>query len=223
MNPASRLFRAFAFAAGIAIPAFACSAPIVTPASLYSYQIKQVDFYDANSVIRTDIRDVHFDGVAETFSLTRFDGATRDFTVNESQTDLGGGRWQIVVSLAAQDELFSLPGQWAFFFVGGMGQDPLDVTEAVHVEHAELSLHRADHSQIASWDVGGDHPEWFANPWDGYFINSTSGAGYNNMGNAGVREVNVSFIVSNVPEPGSVALAALALAAAGLGRRRARV
>lgn len=218
-----RFFRTMAASAALAACCLASASPIIAPGSTYSYQVKQVDASDPSHVVRNDIRNITFDGIDEQFMAERFDGQQVGLTMSESQTDLGSGRWQVQVKMTTDGELFTLAGQWAFFFISGIGQDPLDVMQSVQVESAVLQLFTANHTPwYQPWDVGTAHPEWFAKPWDGTFINAGSGAGYNSTGNAGIREADITFIVSRVPEPGSMSLVALALAAVGLAGVRRR-
>ena len=151
-------------------------------------------------------------GGQSTFSNVVFDGNEQVYSrggqqvhVNESQSDLGNGLFQILLSISANGDLF--PGTGNALFNLGFPGDPLNLLEHVKINSAVVSFSGPDVNYTS------DFVSFFPASafWDGYFTGRTQGVGYLNVGGTGINRIDVDVQVARVPEPGSIALMCIAL------------
>lgn len=155
---------------------------------------------------------VSFDGRKEWFVRSG-----RDISVEESATDLGGGRWQVDVHLWTNVPLFAMPGEGGWAGLGFLG-DGFDLGGDYRLEAFTLSYTDPTGQSFNTLNLAEVFRPFFADPWDGRTprtVMAPLGDQYN--------ELNLRFVlaaVTSVPEPGGLALATLALAGLGCSRRR---
>ena len=192
------------------------AAPIMQIGGSYGYRVHP------HSSTLTSITGLTFDGVAESFSLATFGGPATNVTINESQTDLGGGFHSVFISLQADGDLYPTAGDNGFVDIGRAGNDPLDLLRQARLRSAVVSMFAgntlvvtADFVSIFSGSFSG------LNPWDGYFMNPLGGGGFTGVGGLGVDRVELTFgLQEAVPEPQTLALVLGSLLLLGATRRR---
>jgi PEP-CTERM motif len=187
----------------------ALAGPIVQAGSTYDMR-----FLGAGISPTISISPITFDGVAQSFSVT-VAGVARQVRVTESDTDLGSGQHLITVELTADGDLF--PGNSMFASTGNA--DPFNLLSPVKIDRAVLTMGRvggADSVFDFTALVG------FPNPWNGSAPVPGQAVGFFAVPlDWDTRSIKFELFVSEIPEPGSLALGGLALAAAlGLSRRR---
>ncbi len=167
---------------------------------------------------------VTFDGQAEQF-VRSLDGTTSHFTVVEQQTDLGGGHWQILVTIDSDSNMFpyaQVPGEF-----GGMrlGLDPLDLLRTLRLDHATMRATFADGTSVDGPDWVASYPNLFGDldHWSGCFMECNRVAVYGGMGAYDTRRLTLDLRVSDptlrdLPEPTPLGLLAMAGVVAGWRR-----
>jgi len=166
-------------------------------------------FLEGESSLTQSYFQVSFDGRKEWFERSG-----RDISVEETSTDLGGGRWQIDVHVWTNVPLFPQPGEAGMVGLG-MGGDGFDLDGHYRLEGFTLAYSDPDGASFTSLNLADVFRSHFADPWDGAtpsVIMAPLGGQY--------TELQMRFVLApanNVPEPGGLALAGLGLAA--LGRR----
>jgi len=175
----------------------------------------------------TALQSVAFDGTTKQFTRTIANGGpTLNMALTESQTDLGNGQFRILFDVTADGDMFPyfvVPGdpEYGLVAMGYLG-DPLDLLESLTLQSAIVRVFNGAGSTLASDDfvdlVGQ------AEPWDGVFPKPGFLTGYGNAGAHDIRRLQLELVVgpavNGVPEPHSLLLAGLALAAAAVARRR---
>lgn len=203
-----------ALLSSVALVGVATAAPIVAAGSDYSFRVTGIFSGVSN------VASVSFDGIAESFTRTTAAGNQVDFTLNESQTDLGGGLWEIRVSLSTQGELFDVADETGLFGIGQPGSNPLELLSSVKLLSAVMTISGAGFA-TGSADFLAAFPGSFQNdPWNGYFINIGNVGGFGNLGGMGLTSMDLVFTVAQVPVPGSLLLALSAFGLLGWQRRR---
>lgn len=196
------------------------AAPIMVDGGTYTFRILPSGGDPAPSAIT----GITFDGNAESFSLSDFGGPPNvRVTIDESQTELGGGLHEVVVGLTATGDLFPVAGQTGFVNIG-FGGDPLDLARDARLVSAFLSMW-AGTDFIGEADFVAVFPGLFSSldPWDGYFLTDGVHGGFGNVGGRGIDRIGLRFILeeNGVPLPGTLALSAAALLLLAGVRRRA--
>ncbi|MEJ7805933.1 MAG: PEP-CTERM sorting domain-containing protein [Telluria sp.] len=194
--------------------AYAVAAPLATIGASYSVYIYGTD--SAAPALVTG----EFDGMA-----TSSGRAGLTLALSESETVLGGGRSRIQIDLRANGDLFPVSGESAYLGVGVYG-DPLQFIVPVVLESVLVRFYT---------DAGllYQSPQLLSlvqhrAPWDGIIPAPASAIVVNNAGGHGINRVSYELDVADakgqtVPEPGTLLLGALALAAlAGTQRARRR-
>ena len=157
-----------------------------------------------------------FDGVAQNFTRSNL-----DLTLNEMQTDLGGGRHLISISLTANGDLFPTSGEAGYTGIG-VGGNGLDFLRPLHLEDGRISF-SSDTATSTTANLADDYRNThFQDPWTGLFPASNIVFSYGNIGGRGIDSVVFNFTVSEIPEPGTLAIMALGLAGLAFSRRRQR-
>lgn len=233
MKALSSFWRAGLVFAWVVGSPWASAGPVVQSGS--SYELLLYQGSDLGSPARSTLS---FDGAAQTFNFAPAPGGLVTVTVLESQTDLGGGRASIDISLGFTGG-DPYPGtSFSGFGLGvGVGTalgDVLDLTGPVALSAAVLSGVAGDGS-LLSVDLMADYQLLGSGaPWTGalfglgrdpfgrvvnYFMDMQ-------FGGVGLRQMNLHFetrAFNSVSSPGTTPLLALGLGllALGLGRRRA--
>lgn len=210
--------------AGLLWAGQALAGPVVLAGSSYSLSLTQ-----ATTPSGFDLHTLTFDGVAETFTH-RSDGPVT-VTVQESQADLGGGRWAIDIELVFQGgDPFPNTVQGPAVGIGSSTPDAadsmngLDTTRPVELTAFSVAARTAD-----GQDLLVDYfPNlgWLATvPWNGL-----SAGGFLVVGpwaQLGLQRMTIHFetqdlqVVSNPGTAPLLALGLLALAGCQTVRRRA--
>ena len=168
------------------------------------------------------------DSATNLFSTATFDGGDEvknlnsglEVTVSESQTDLGGGKFQIDISFVGNGELFpGMSGDTALVNIGAY-TNPLDLASPVELTSAINTFRYQDGTISDSFDFLPlvVNP----NPWDGYFIALGGAGGFIGSAGIGITQVDLSFtVMRTVPEPSTFALLGIGgIALIGYARRR---
>lgn len=165
-----------------------------------------------------------------------FDGNSQSFVQNgqnyaliESQSDLGGGHYLIHIELSSdRDMSHAVAGGAGGLYLGlGTGGNGLDFLSPVYLDKAVVSLETPQDSW-SNDHLASDYRAYFSGAWSGQFLSANSVLVFPGAEGSDIRSLKLDFYVSDfvegrLPEPGSLALAALALAgAAGAARRRQR-
>ncbi len=235
MKALSSFWRAgLVFAWAVGSP-WASAGPVVQPGSSYELLL-----YQANNVGSPARSTFSFDGAAQTFNFAPAPGGLVTVTVQESQTDLGGGRASIDIGLSFTGG-DPYPGTTFSGFGLGVGVgtapgDVLDLTGPVGLSAAVLSGVAGDGS-LLSFDLMSEYQRLGSGaPWTGalfglgrdpfgrvanYFMDMQ-------FGGVGLRQMNLHFetrAFNSVSSSGTTPLLALGLGLGqlvlGLGRRRA--
>ncbi len=208
-----RTLRLAAISAVIAATAWALpgqAAPVVTSGSTYDFLI-----YSPDSFPVTVLQPVVFDGVAQTFNVN-LGGNARVLTINESETDLGNREHLISITLTGDGDL--APGTNLFANVGT--NDPFNLLKGLRVTQAVLTFSGTNFAdQVYDFTSLVTAPD----PWDGRLPQNGVAAGFVQLNQAwDLRTIRFDVRVSELPEPGTLGLAGLALAALALRRVRSR-
>jgi len=134
-----------------------------------------------------------FNGSPQTLSTP--DG---NITVNESQSSLGSGQYQVDFTFTSNFDMFPVAGDNGFVNLGGFS-DPVQLTGAYDVTSAILTYKNGSGGTIASGDVSGAITN--NNPWDGYFPASGVGEGYVGIGGDDTQEIDVNLTLGPAPVP----------------------
>lgn len=209
-NPLLSLLLATAAWCSIGSPAAA--APLVADGASYSVFIRGGTSDEPTMITGA------FDGVA---SETTRSGLT--LSLSESETGLGSSRSRIMIDLSASGDLLPVDGEAVALGFGVWG-DGLNFNVPVTLESVVIRFYAGDAILGQSADLTG----WSAttSPWNGIFPDMFVGLAFGGMGGRGVNHISFEFDIADaarqVPEPGSVLLAVLALAACGAARRARR-
>jgi hypothetical protein len=187
----------------------ALAGPIVLTGSTYDMR-----FFGVGISPTISVAPITFDGAGQNFAVS-VAGTPRMLRITESDTDLGGGQHLISVLLTSDGDLF--PSTTLFASTGN--NDPFNLLAAVKLDQAVVtfgSVNGADLVFDFTSIVG------FPNPWNGSAPVAGQGVGFTGLStDLDTRTIKFDLFVSEIPEPGSLALATLALAGMGLRRRRA--
>jgi len=202
------------------------AAPVVQMGSTYDLGIRgEVSGY-------TYVPSVVFDGVAQNFTRTRSDGVVLNMSVNESQQDLGNGQYRIFFDMVADGDIFPFQGdigtkindrEFGVMSIGA-GVDPVNLLlPAVQLDSLMLRMFNGAGQNLGDFEMVSLLSQ--TQPWGGTIGNPGQMIGLGNPGNYDVRHIQFELLLSTpvaaaVPEPQSVALVVLALAALVAVRRR---
>jgi len=157
------------------------------------------------------IYNVVFDGTAQ--SYLRGDV---NVSIDESQTSLGGGLYQIIIDIFGDGDLFPAGEGGAFAEVGPF--NPLELVPDFRLDSAILRMFSGEGELL----LDAETVSFVANPnpWDGYYVEQGLGIGLANGDGLDIQHVQLEFTVSNVPVPATLALFGLGLAGLGWSRRK---
>jgi len=144
--------------------------------------------------------------------------------LSETETDLGGGKSLISLTLSANGDLFPAANEGALLGIGTFN-DPLDFEMPVSLYDARVTLRDLAGAAL----FGSDNIAGLADtnsPWDGSLPTQSTIFNISEIGGRGVAGITFDFYVTDnvqtdVPEPGSVLLCGVGLLAA-FGVRRYR-
>lgn len=212
MHTSTRSLLASLTVAASTLSPMALAAPVVQAGSTYDMR-----FFGQGISGSISVAPIVFDGLAESFTRN-VGGNNRQITVNESQTDLGGGDFLISVWMTADGSLS--PGSTLFGSTGNT--DPFNLLESVRIVRVLQTF-----SLFNSPDLVHDYTNTvgFPNPWNGSMPQTGFGVGVTGLPTGtDVRGIRYDITVASltaVPEPGALALVGVALAAMSVVRRRA--
>lgn|GEM_PF-3144992 len=148
----------------------------------------------------------------------------QSYTLSESQSDLGGGRHLIHIELSSdRDMSHAVAGGAGGLYLGlGVGGDGLDLMRLVYLDQAILSFDTPQDSWINDHLASDYRDLYFSGAWGGSFPSSTAVLVFPGAESLDIRRLRLDFYVSELPEPGSLALVTLALVGAGGAARRRR-
>lgn len=203
-----------------AAPMLATAAPVVVGSS---YSV-----YMTSTPGGTVVPDVSFDGVAENFTRTvnLADGQQSQvgFNVQEEQVTLGNGDWMVRIVIDADADLYPTGTQVGFSF-GSQPDNPLDVDGNWRLVANLVTVYAGD-TELASHDYLTRAQSYGqADPWQGFFIANIAYGKFDGLNGQGVDRVEFEVRVSPsapVPEPGSLALMVVGLAACAGAARPAK-
>lgn len=210
----SPLLRCLAATTVAALCAASNASPVVNPGSTYAAVVLGSSTTGPSSGLSI-FNPVTFDGVAQTFTRTKTDGSTEQVTINESQSDLGGGVHSIHFSFNSDQDMFPVSGENGFINIG-FPNNALDLLEAVTVTSWNLSFLNSAGASIASGPFGLPT----TTVWDGTFLAPAIAGGFKNLGGLGVTGITLDIVVADIPEPATLALMGIALASLAATRRR---
>ena len=189
------------------------AAPLATVGAAYSVYV-----FGTASETPTVVTGL-FDGLA-----TPSVRAGLALSLTESETDFGGGRSRIYIDLSANGDLFPSSGESAFIALGVFGP-PLQFNLPVTLESVLVRFYTGAGLLYQS-------PELLplvnqTSPWNGVIPGPGSAIVFTGAGGLGISRVSYELQVANasfqaVPEPGTLLLGALALAALAGAHRTAR-
>ena len=158
-----------------------------------------------------------FDGIAQ--SITRnIGGSDHTFTLNESQTDLGGGLFRISFIFAGSPVMFVSADNFGGVGVGLFG-DVLDLDGPYDLLNSVTRVYNQAGSLLAT----GGGPDSPVAPWSGAWPAPNLVGGFAGVGPAAITRFELDLNLQVIPEPGSFGLAGLALCGLLINaRRRAR-
>lgn len=201
-----------ALLAVVAIVSTGAQANLIVSDSTYSGRI--FGSYSGNS----EFTPITFDGLWESFVRTTVDGNEITVHINESQTDLGGGRHLIEFFLVADSDMFPSSGEGGYLNIGGL--DPLDLLGPVMVESAFLAFFVGD-TLLADGDFYASFSSYFSEPWDGGFLNDDNvAAGWVPVGATGVTGMHLRITTRAIPIPAPLLLLGLGCTMLLLATRR---
>lgn len=208
-HPAFRVLAARALLTLAALAPAAYAGPIVANGSTYDSR-----FFSLGTPV-TSLAPIVFDGIAQSFSAL-VGGVSRQITVNESDTDLGGGNHRITIDITSDGNLAAAPSLLA----SAGNVDAIDLLGTVQLTQALLTITTTLAPQTFNIPLSSIVSP---NPWNGRVPGPGNGTGSTlSSTDADVRGYRFDFFVSQIPEPGSLALvlaAALPLLAAARRRR----
>jgi hypothetical protein len=168
--------------------------------------------------------------LAQTYWTASFDGVTESITrsglnlsLSETETSLGGGRSLITINITTPSggDLFPVTGESAIWGLGVDGNG-LDLLQAVHLEDARTTLTWVGDSWTTANLADDYRSTHFQDPWTGLYPANNVAFSSGNIGGRGTYSVTYAFTVSQIPEPGTLALLGLSLVGLVASRRRKR-
>ena len=124
------------------------------------------------------------------------------------------------VTVTANGDLFPVLNEAASLGIGRT--NPLDLTGHFRLDKAIFGIY-VNNQAVASADYVPPFPGLFAlDPWDGRFISTAFSPSWTNAGGRGINRLVAEMIVTQVPEPVTMSLLALAVAGFAARRRRER-
>ncbi|MFG6416244.1 PEP-CTERM sorting domain-containing protein [Roseateles sp. DC23W] len=195
----------------------ATAAPIVAANSAYSVLL--ADEGDSAQLVNQVLLTGQFDGSSQNFVV-----GGQSFTLIEAQSDLGGGRHLVRVELSSDSDMSHavLNGAGGFFYGLGFDGNSLDFLAPVYLDQAVVWFATTAGNYVNDHLASDYRSEYFSGAWSGNFAAPNEAFVVPGGEGLDIRRLNFDFYVSELPEPGSLALVTLALVGAGAGARRRR-